>query len=333
MQRTIMTSKVPLNFCVSVPLLRWRHQTCVCPTHQQVCATTRKNRAVKGTVFMSSSVSGSKDENGERLVEAAMVGDTVSVARLLNERTSPNYRSIKGDSEMTALMWAAAEGNVEIVTMLLDAGADVNVRTAYGACALLYAVENLRSSNPREAPPPGFPGRDALLKTKTEVPAQMKVYSKISGHPNIVRQLIEKGADVRIRNEVDETLLHLVTRKAQDGLVRELLAKGLDIDARSLGYQETALHIAAKESHIDVVSLLCELGADIEAKNRFGWTPLLWAAASGWEGVVKILIERGADVNVRAGNGTQITTPLKEARRCSQPASICNLLMRAGATE
>lgn len=264
---------------------------------------------------------------GESLVQAAMLGNTGVVVNLLSDGVPPSYASLQGGSQMTALMWAAAEGYVQIFEQLLAAGADVNSRNAEGTTALLFAVENLPSTNPRDAPPPGFPGRPGPQ------PAQVPIVPRLTGHVSIIRQLLERGADIRVRNGFDETLLHLTTRKAQDGLIRELLGRGLDITACSVGFQETALHVAAKEGHADVVGLLCELGANVEARNRFGWTPLLWASACGWESVARELIARGADANIQAGEGAQSTSALKEARRCSCAQTMSRLLIRAGAIE
>jgi ankyrin repeat protein len=53
--------------------------------------------------------------------------------------------------------------------------------------------------------------------------------------------------------------------------------------------------LAAKNGHKAVVKLLVEKGADLESKDKdFRWTPLLWAAARGHEAVVKLLLEKGA---------------------------------------
>ena len=44
------------------------------------------------------------------------------------------------------------------------------------------------------------------------------------------------------------------------------------------------------------MKLLLEKGADVESKDRYGRTPLSWAAGNGHEAVVKLLLEKGADV-------------------------------------
>lgn len=264
---------------------------------------------------------------GEELVYSAMLGDTAAVVDMLSNGVPAGYASTKGNSGMTALMWAAAEGNAQIAEQLISAGADINATNGQGATALLFAVENLPSANPREAPLAGYPGRPG------KQPKQTPIVRRVTGHASIVKQLLTLGADIHIRSTADETLLHMVSRKAQDRLVRELLGRGLDINGRSVGYQETPLHVAAKESHTETVKLLCDLGANIEAQSRFGWTPLVWAAAHGWIDAARELIDRGANVNVKAGEGTHATTALKEARRCVNAETMSKMLIRAGAIE
>lgn len=144
-----------------------------------------------------------------------------------------------------------------------------------------------------------------------------------------------------IRNDLRDTLLHMAVRRAQPGLIRRLLVKGLDINDCSNYARETPMHVAARQGHVEVARTLCELGAQVNGRNVFKWTPLMWAAASGWEGVVVVLLEHGADVNVKGGTGKEAgvaeggdyTTALREARKSSKPESIAKLLVRAGALE
>ena len=57
----------------------------------------------------------------------------------------------------------------------------------------------------------------------------------------------------------------------------------------------TPLPWAAEGGHEAVVKLLLEKGAELETKDNDGWTPLSWAAEKGHEAVVKLLLEKGAE--------------------------------------
>ncbi|KAK4077918.1 uncharacterized protein Triagg1_3612 [Trichoderma aggressivum f. europaeum] len=89
----------------------------------------------------------------------------------------------------------------------------------------------------------------------------------------------------------------------------------------------TDLIIASYYGHHAVVKLLVEEGADIEAKDGDGQTPLLWAAIVGHETVVKLLVEKGADIEVEDNFGQ---TPLSRAAENGHEA-IVQLLAEKGA--
>lgn len=71
------------------------------------------------------------------LIEAVILNDANGVAELLAEGADPNTRGPEGS---TALILAAAEGNLEIVEILLAAGANVNERNDGGFTALMAAT-------------------------------------------------------------------------------------------------------------------------------------------------------------------------------------------------
>jgi len=56
-----------------------------------------------------------------------------------------------------------------------------------------------------------------------------------------------------------------------------------------------------RTGHEAVVKLLLEKGADVESKDWYGWTPLWQAAENGHEAVVKLLLEKGTNVELRNG--------------------------------
>ena len=66
----------------------------------------------------------------------------------------------------------------------------------------------------------------------------------------------------------------------------------------------TALWIASQNGHKEIVKLLLEKGADINVKQTAtGATALLLASQNGRTDVVKLLLEKGADVNAKVNGG------------------------------
>lgn len=106
------------------------------------------------------------------------------------------------------------------------------------------------------------------------------------------------------------TALHRAIKKRYADLVRLLLERGADVNAAtSLG--ETPLHTAALHGRPVEAALLLERGANPNARLSNGMTPLHWAAQRGYSEFVSLLLERSADARSRDKGGR---TPLDWAR-------------------
>ena len=160
---------------------------------------------------------------------------------------------------------AARNGNIKIVRLLLDKGADVNAKDRSGKTAMILAAKN--------------------------------------GHADIVRLLLDKGADVNAKADDDTTALMQAAEKGNVDVVRALLEKGADVNVRRLD-GSTALMYAAKNDNVDAVRVLLDNGADVNATiNSEGTTALIQSAINGYADVVRALLDKGADVNLTTIDG------------------------------
>jgi ankyrin repeat protein len=119
------------------------------------------------------------------------------------------------------------------------------------------------------------------------------------------------GADVNVRNAVEDTPLHIAARRSLYDITRYLLDHGADIEARG-DHGRTPMHIAARNSdsemamlHESMVTnstimalLLLERGADVNARNVIGAAPLTTAAMLDRRDLATVLIDHGADANI-----------------------------------
>ncbi|MEM0459829.1 MAG: ankyrin repeat domain-containing protein [Thermofilaceae archaeon] len=121
--------------------------------------------------------------------------------------------------------------------------------------------------------------------------------------------------------------LHEAARKGDLQLVKKLVVKGADVNAKDLSGW-TPLHYAAKEGHLEIVQFLVEKGASVNAEDISGWTPLHEAAYCGHLEIARFLAMRGANVNAR--ENIDKATPLHYAAREGH-LEVARLLIEKGA--
>ena len=94
--------------------------------------------------------------------------------------------------------------------------------------------------------------------------------------------------------------------------VQELLDEGANVDSRCLNTEKTALHSAAEFGHAKVVKLLLQRGADLGATDRDGKTPLHLAGDTGQIGaflVLHRLLYPGQEIRTERGRWFEATRP------------------------
>gem|GEM_PF-844634 len=146
----------------------------------------------------------------------------------------------------TPLHLAAADDNVEQVRILLEHGADVNIRDKTGNTPLITLSRNCSSNR------------------------------GIEQELTIVRMLLDRGADINARNYFGATALIKLSELNMDrreDLIRLLIERGSAID-RFDGKFQTALHRAADMGTPKTVKMLLEAGASVDIRDIYGCNPL-----------------------------------------------------------
>jgi hypothetical protein len=108
-----------------------------------------------------------------------------------------------------------------------------------------------------------------------------------------------------------------------------LLDHGVDVNFQDEQYGASALHAAAQGGREEIVKILLKRGADVNLKSKEGNTPLMAAAFNHHESVVKTLLAAGAEVNTK---NQADETALSLAREELQEG-IIQLLLQAGAKD
>ena len=249
-------------------------------------------------------------------------------------------------SKHEAMRFAVTKRQSEAVQAILDSMRDHDTKTILAIEAFHWAVADNNVAI-----------TTLLLNTNVSIPInalkphQTALIDAISsGHNEMVQHLLQMRADREARCIEEITPLMHAVRRRDKRIVNVLLSFPADVNATSSGW--TALHAAADMGDCEMVSLLLQNDAHIEARSPrtfqkrpfnvangsptlskvstvqvgdvdAGWTALLRAADRGDEAMVKLLLERGAEVNAK--NSIQLT-PLMCASEAKHE-SVVKLLL------
>src|SRR5207237_4178538 len=209
-------------------------------------------------------------------LDAAESGDHAAAMRLVGPKGA-NVNATTADGS-TAVMYAAANDDLDLVRALIKAGANVKLKNQFGTSAITEAA--------------------------------------IIGSAPVIDALLKAGADPNTKNPEGETPLMVVARSGKLEAARRLLDAGADINANEDWGGQSALMWAAAQSQAEMVKLLASRGADVNARgvirqwerkviteprpkdmNKGGFTPLLYAAREGCVACARNLIAAGSDLD------------------------------------
>jgi len=142
-----------------------------------------------------------------------------SQSSLLLENASMDEMNAVDHKGNTPLIWAVSEGRGDIVRLLVDSGADVNIQNFEGMTSLYLAVEH--------------------------------------GDLEISTYLMENGANVNIQNETGQSAAHIASINGHLDCLQALAAHGAHLEIKD-DYEETPLHFGVRGGFLDVVRFLVE---------------------------------------------------------------------------
>jgi len=261
--------------------------------------------------------------NGETAVMiAAGAGSLDAVRQLVQHGADVNLAEPRGGQ--TALMWAAAEGHSDVVAGLVGMGANVDAASGTGFTPLVFAAIKNVVPSMKTLLAAGANPNAALRSGATPIIVAMQYR-----HTDAALALLEAGANINARDRAGNTMLHLAAQTGDMALVRAFLAKGADANARTpkstapagprgggggfgrgAAGEETPLMVAARTDHQEVMRALVAAGADPSLKAQDGTTLLMAAAAGARLETFKYAYELDPHVDVVSTTGN---TPMHVA--------------------
>lgn len=208
------------------------------------------------------------------------------------------YVMIQQDRLNSALLTAIQKDNAFAVRMLLEQGADPNVRDV--------PVRHIRTLKDLW---------NAFWKRDTQNGVGWTALMLAESNVDMVRALLEHGANVNAKSEGGYTVLMIVIRAGY-------------FYASRPGVYMSVWRLKNDEIAEKVVQILLEHGADVRVKDKLGGTPLLFAVDFVHPDTVQMFLSRGADVNAKDWRGSVLTYALRGKHR-----ENAVLLKQAGAKE
>jgi len=297
----------------------------------------------------------------QQLVEAAAAGNDsdVIVAGLVG----------RGGGGLTALVFAAREGDLGSTKLLVAAGADVNQTTEYAWTPLLVATNNRHyriakwlvenGANVDSANKGGWTPLYLATDNRNIEGGDFPVPKPDMDHLDFIKILLDHGANPNLRIK-DDTLTRTIftmqwffesgatpfVRAAQSGdveLMQLLMKHGADPKiatdfgdtalsaAAGIGWVEGVTYEHSVKENLDAVKLALDLGLDPNSANRDGRTPLMGAALKGRNDVVQTLVDHGARLDTRdRGSRDTDTSVSTNAGHTWQALDYADGLVRVG---
>ncbi|OCT72647.1 uncharacterized protein LOC100158387 isoform X2 [Xenopus laevis] len=269
-------------------------------------------------------------ESPTSLVIEAAQGNTAKVREMLQKY--PDKVDIKNQGR-TALQVASHLGYMEVVKVLLQANANIDLKDDEGDTALHYAAYGNQAGVVRVLLAKGTNAEllnnakctalyIAVNKGFTEV---VQVLCNPNGAINMqdsfgdtplhyaitadFRSIIEiltevPNIDFTVQNNQGFNLLHHSTLKGNVLAVRKILERARQLVDSKKEDGFTALHLATLNNHQEVVEILIKEGrCDVNLRNNRNQTPLHLAVAQGHISLVHLLVTEGANVNAEDEDG------------------------------
>jgi serine/threonine-protein phosphatase 6 regulatory ankyrin repeat subunit B len=247
-----------------------------------------------------------KDELGWTALMKAVENNQRDLAEILI-KAGANINNIDNFGR-TALIFAANNGYIEVVDMLIESGAKVKIRDNNKWTALIFAIKKFL----KVAADYNLDEEDINLDYiwQEKYVYACIINSIIEGgidyitklNPSVKKIIEINNANAAINNDYNKKEALKIADKC-GYLYLEKLIKEANIDEKINDDDSISLFQAIEKGSSDTVKMIIEAGANVNVRDHNGNTPLKLAVKYNNIDIVKILIEAGADVNTEDNEG------------------------------
>jgi ankyrin repeat protein len=235
------------------------------------------------------------------LQRACCQGDTQIASVLLDHGANVN---IKRGNFGPALVAATMNHELSLVERLLDAGADINRGHLVGPPNNLFQQTALARAITINC----IPVVKLLLERGAEIYISCECGNAVQtaaffGRDEILDYLVSKGADIHRCSKRFNSALEAAVAGSQETMFKKLLSYGIDIDRPCVDLGNL-LQVAASSGSNSIIQLLLDERMDVNIQGGYHGSALTAAANHGHASTCRMLIERGANLDTRGGKGS-----------------------------
>ncbi|MFT4762843.1 MAG: ankyrin repeat protein [Paraglaciecola sp.] len=238
-----------------------------------------------------------KNKEGETPLTLAIKGGNDEIIQLICRRAKGSLKNEMGEAP---LYLAVENNNLFLMEELIKKGADVN-RHSNGITPLAHAVEvnNIRAI--------GYLIKEGATVNLPNENAETPLYIAIENGFDIAAGILinkteDPMGDVNWTSKIEETLLNIAIIKTHPEIVRILLDAGAEVTSQDY-FENNALHIAGAAGNIEIIKILMLHGISIDERNLKGETALMLASKNNQTDAVHFLVENGANPELRDYTG------------------------------
>ena len=227
------------------------------------------------------------------LADASKKGYLNVVKYMIEHGADQDHKSFDG----TPLHLASKEGHIDIINYLYDYTSDIDMIErrclSRGMTAIHYAAENGRNEVVELLEELG--ANVNVFSKDGYTPLILAVFNK---HIDVVKKLLSVGAGVNIPSRRQKrTPLSYAVEYGDNELLKCLIDYGADVDMKCGATLEPLIHFAVGTNNEELVKYLIEKGADLNVKNRDNFTPSENASRRKNYKIMKLFLQKKADEN------------------------------------